>query len=136
MNYTFGTVSASLYDPAAQKVVPKDAVVLDLSGPTFDVKNLGSGVVKRLHRLAETGNTDGASCTRQIVRAIADQIERQVKPPRIPEPGWGEQVVASTQTDEARRKFVRPGNVWCDETGRQYVWNTLVDPVLVRDGIE
>ena len=38
---------------------------------------------------------------------IADQIEAQTKPPRIPEPGWSEKVLAHTLDDPTPREYVR-----------------------------
>jgi hypothetical protein len=73
---------------------------------------------------------------------IADQIEAQAKPPRIPEPGlWG--VVESTVTYEGTTystSLVRhpgPGtaNRWLDRSGSWFSWNELIDPVLIREGV-
>ena len=71
---------------------------------------------------------------------LADQIEAQTKPPRIPEPGlWG--VVEAKYGDTPVRTFVRERDGWSSLTnpGRAGVmcdWDRLVDPVLIRDGIE
>jgi hypothetical protein len=61
---------------------------------------------------------------------IADQIEAQTKPARIPEPGlWG--VVDSDGVE-----FVhRPGG-WQCPVGGWYSWDRLINPALIRDGIE
>jgi hypothetical protein len=69
--------------------------------------------------------------------AIADQIEQQTKPPRIPEPGlWG--VVEASVGPDGRYKFVRfNDSSWmCTADSSTYPWAGLIDPVLVRPGIE
>lgn len=65
--------------------------------------------------------------------AIADQIEAQTKPPRIPEPGlWGVVFV------RGRGEFVNVGPGWLsvDEGGVVREWATLRDPVRLRPGME
>ena len=71
------------------------------------------------------------------LRMLADQIEAQVKPPRIPEPLDTGSIVCATR-----------GLLWCraDDgswvclsdgyAGDTTVWPNLVDPVLFRDGVE
>ena len=64
---------------------------------------------------------------------LADEIEAQTKPPRIPEPGlWG------VVEDSA-------GDVWiCTEPHRwtrivdgvEWPWVDLIDPVLIREGVK
>jgi hypothetical protein len=111
--------------------VPTDVrplVVLDLADPVRTVEAL---------RLAASQATN----CRLDVRGIADQIEAQVKPPRIPEPGWGEKVIAHVKGFETmRQRWVATKNgrtqEWHSETGHKYHWSDLVDPVLVRDGVE
>lgn len=71
--------------------------------------------------------------------SVADQIEAQTKPPRIPEPGlWGV-VEAVLRGDEkrARLHYVRTDfRTWTCVGGARRSWSELIDPVLVRDGIE
>lgn len=75
-----------------------------------------------------------------VIRSLAEQITRQTKPPRIPEPGlWG--VVEAGDEGLKRRTWVRvpentAGNNWTSTDGWARVWDELIDPVLVRDGIE
>lgn len=69
----------------------------------------------------------------------------QTKPPRIPEPGqWG---VVKASFDPTRNgephkaikdgAFVRHGNVWrAVRDGYGCSWDDLIDPVLVREGVE
>ena len=69
---------------------------------------------------------------------LAIQIEAQVKPARIPEPGlWG--VVEATYSGWHRGSWVHcDGDVWRSlrDDGHEWVtWTSLVDPVLVREGI-
>jgi len=70
---------------------------------------------------------------------IADQIEAQTKPARIPEPGWGEKVRARTLGNGHEREFLRykaddPDFRWADGC-EQYLWSALIDPTLIREGI-
>ena len=67
---------------------------------------------------------------------VADQIEAQTKPPRIPEPGlWG--VVEATGATLPRRRWIHhEEGRWVCDTGVWRYWDDLVDPVLIRDGIE
>jgi hypothetical protein len=70
---------------------------------------------------------------------IAEQIEEQTKP-RIPEPGlWG--VVEAWRSDQTRadactwvkRRGLKP---WRCDCGKKADWSDLIDPTLVRPGIE
>jgi hypothetical protein len=74
-----------------------------------------------------------------VCRAVADQIEAQTKPPRIPEPGLWAVVEAHTKENPDRLKWVclgkdhfRPND--SDEYDRP--WDNLIDPVLIREGVE
>ena len=122
------------YNPVTQKVVPRDAIVLDLDAandliPRSEVAETAIKALRKSPFISDSG--------------LADQIEAQTKPPRIPEPGlWGV-VEASTPDDPDRRKFGRvpsegdDADQWTesyDEVWR--AWSDLIDPVLVRDGIE
>lgn len=65
--------------------------------------------------------------------AITDAIRAALPPPRIPEPGWGEQVIAHIAGFEANRErwvAVKDGPCqwWHSESGRRYAWSDLVDP--------
>ena len=86
--------------------------------------------------LREFAPADSLAC----LSWLADQIEAQTKPSRIPEPGlWG--VVEAKYGDTPVRTFVRERDGWSSLTnpGRAGVmcdWDRLVDPVLIRDGIE
>lgn len=67
---------------------------------------------------------------------LADQIEAQTKPPRIPEPGpWGV-VEAGTSKVPMVRRWVRYGTGWRDAFGGHEEWDNLLEPVLVREGID
>ena len=67
---------------------------------------------------------------------FVDQIEAQTKPPRIPEPGlWG--VVEATGATLPRRRWIHhEEDRWVCDTGVWRYWRDLIDPVLVREGIE
>ena len=83
---------------------------------------------------------DGCSDGCSVIRLLAEQIEAQTKPPRIPEPGWGGAVEAGLKgraVDNSRRTWVRTADTtWHDGAATYTAWSELVDPTLVRDGIE
>lgn len=73
---------------------------------------------------------------------VADQIEAQTKPARIPEPAWGAIVEAhSLGAKGDRLHWVKGSAGWTnlDATG-EYLnwisWDCLIDPTLIREGIE
>jgi hypothetical protein len=69
---------------------------------------------------------------------LADQIEQQTKPPRIPEPGlWGV-VEAGVKEHDQRLRWVRLGDNYRPDDRDEYdrLWCDLIDPTLVRTGIE
>ena len=68
-------------------------------------------------------------------RVIADQIEAQTKPPRIPEPGmWG--VVRAHIGHGGPWTLVHSDCGWiCTEDGAIWSWNLLVNPELIREGV-
>jgi hypothetical protein len=107
-------------------------IVLDLDAATaHGTHDIGvENILAALRAPAATG-----AC-----RKLADQIESQIQPPRIPEPGlWG---VVEAGFLGIRSKWVRMvvGTSdechWCDEESRWADWDHLVDPTLVRPGIE
>ena len=68
---------------------------------------------------------------------LAGQIEAQTKPPRIDEPGlWG--VVEATVPGIPRRRWVHhEEGRWVPDTGIPFKdWSDLIDPVLIREGVE
>jgi hypothetical protein len=74
---------------------------------------------------------------------LADQIEAQTKPARIPEPGlWGVVEAVARGCGQTRFTFVRVSleaslGQWVDvEDGSSLDWSELIDPTLIRDGIE
>jgi hypothetical protein len=70
--------------------------------------------------------------------ALADQIEEQTKPTRIPEPGrWGV-VEAGIAGGVQRWHYVRRADdgYWYTLRGAQRRWDELIDPVLIREGVE
>lgn len=124
------------YNPATEKVVPKGSVVLDPEHPSIRYF-IGKWVD------VLPGEASGIETTVGAARYLSQQIEAQAKPPRIPEPGlWG--VVESTVTYEGTTystSLVRhpgPGtaNCWLDRSGSWFSWDDLIDPVLIREGVE
>jgi len=74
------------------------------------------------------------TASREVICDILDQIEAQTKPARIPEPGlWG--VVEDIHFRYVRYSMVG-GDDWANLLGHQYTWASLIDPTLVRPGIE
>lgn len=69
------------------------------------------------------------------------RVDAQTKPPRIPEPGpWGV-VEAAWEPSGERFTFVRTARQgdadWqVTEDGSLAFWSDLIDPVLVREGVE
>lgn len=123
---------ANVYDhgrpsPNTHKAVPKDAIVIEDWPP-------GPLHLKGLLILLRENHWD----------YLADQIEAQTKPPRIPEPGlWGVVEAGHKHLDDGRRsQFVRVATTgraqWVEREAEAdwCTWDALVDPVLVRDGIE
>ena len=103
-------------------------VVLDLDDPSGTVASLREGAADDLW----TG--EAAAC----IESIADQIEAQPMPPRIPEPGlWG------VVRDATGEEWVRTGPTqhtsyeWLNtETADSDDWAGIKAPTLVRPGIE
>ena len=112
-------------------------VVLDLDTITTPEENCGipasTEVVKCLNRAGESaGGWRGT-----VAMRIADQIEAQVKPPRIPEPGlWGvvrEGVDGDTYVRESFgtvRQWSRLGG-----QGLFVTWDEINNPTLIREGV-
>ena len=105
-------------------------VVLDLDGVPFADRL--ADTLRSIHML-------GSSIPEFL--SLADQIEAQTKPPRIPEPGWGAVVeagVRGSRVDNSRRHWLRTtdGKTWHDGRDTYTAWDDLVDPTLVRPGIE
>jgi hypothetical protein len=98
-------------------------VVLDLADFAWAAKVLRHPMVKAL-----------GTRTR-----IAEQIEEQTKPPRIPEPGlWGVVKARASKADRQDYSFIKhaDGSWFCPADGQPYGWSQLIDPTLVRPGIE
>ena len=117
------------------KDVPTDVrplVVLDLDG--YD----GERAVTYLRNLARESRDifgESPSPRGKLANLIADQIEAQTKPPRIPEPGrWG--VVSVENRHGLTDYWTRGYGGWFSESGHTLEWASLTDPTLVRPGIE
>ena len=107
-------------------------VPLDLDGYS------GERAVNYLRNLAREsrdvmGNTP--SPRGKLALLIADQIEAQTKPKRIPEPGQFGVVEAGGDHSPGRHKWVRQGDLWWNGAAWT-TWETLTDPVLVREGVD
>ena len=120
-------------------------VTLDLENPGEFVHILrGVGIEgDRNHRAADGTwvHIINGSISAKRLGIIADQIEAQTKPARIPEPGlWGV-VEAVVQGDDEPDHFARipkGGSVyhWVRiSDGLNYHWDDLIDPTLIRDGL-
>jgi hypothetical protein len=65
---------------------------------------------------------------------LADQIEAQTKPARIPEPGlWG---VVKAGYAAGVSEWVKREDGWQSRSGTVRPWIDLKDPVLIRKGVE
>ena len=93
-------------------------------------------VVETFVREHTNGTPGNPTCVHS--RPIARQIEAQTEPPRIPEPGlWGV-VEAHTVGNPERRRFGRTKtDTWVPEqTATGYGWDELIDPTLIREGVQ
>ncbi|HLN78764.1 MAG TPA: hypothetical protein VK204_17095 [Nocardioidaceae bacterium] len=111
----------------------RQLVVLDPKQvPLSEVMNLD---VKGLRSYADSVEHKAAFGAANLLRHLADQIEAQTKPPRIPEPGlWG--VVATGMADGSSVDYWTHGHGgWVNERGEHREWPSLDSPTLVREGI-
>ena len=107
-------------------------IVLDLES---DFGDQHGHLIALLRNLAEG---TAAIYTDHLLRNLADQIEAQTKPARIPEPGlWG--VVEASVDAFPATIWVRrgPGSFcrWHSPEHGYAVWDILIDPTLVREGM-
>lgn len=90
----------------------------------LDLQDMPMHVSIAVHALREERTLTGAW--------IADQIEEQMKPPRMDQPAWGEKVTACTGVSPIRRDFVRSyvdtELRWVDRRGMYFAWDDLIDP--------
>jgi hypothetical protein len=104
-------------------------VVLDLDDPAAMVRMLRTAVRTRGPKLSAAIND------------LADEIETQIRMPRIPEPGlWGV-VNAHTLSLPVKTKWVRmvtgvSSQQWLNGEAEWVDWDELINPRLVRPGIE
>lgn len=123
-------------------------VNVDLDGVVVAVRPLvvidpeDGEAVERLYRtLVSLTTLADADRVQAALREYANP-----KPPRIDEPGtWGV-VEASCVHSEVRREWVKfPGGNWhsvrelprgCEDIENPDDWDSLIDPVLVRDGVD
>ena len=102
--------------------------------------NFTTAALVRMMRLI--ANAEGHTYRADVLRELADQIEAQTKPPRIPEPGWSGVVEAHTAQNSDRLRWQRDSGThsahWVCEDTLEYdrTWDVLIDPILVRPGIE
>jgi len=114
-------------------------VVLDLD--EYDSQKF-AGILRAILRGEGEGGFAGPWA--RTADSVADQIEAQTKPPRIPEPGlWGV-VEASRQFPDGKgfgpAEWVhtnRAGTPWyCAQFDVHAGWHLLIDPTLIREGVE
>ena len=106
-------------------------VVLDLDG--YDTIH-GPEALRFLADKADKGK--GGNVFARIARDLADQIEAQTKPPRIPEPGlWG--VVRDISGEIHVRETTDATHQWFAFKQQANVrWDDITNPTLIRDGVE
>ena len=103
-------------------------VVLDTRGEPM--------AAKWLRKLAEA-DPHGDTIRARIAKDIAAQIEAQVKPPRIPEPGlWG--VVEANGAKWLRWTSDPKQYQWTRVSGDGLAvkWDELINPTLIREGVQ
>ena len=67
---------------------------------------------------------------------IAQQVEAQTKPARIPEPGlWGV-VEAKVAAVYGPCNWVKDEYGWVSHSGVTVKWDLLIDPILIRAGVD
>jgi len=117
-------------------------IVLDLGKFAYDdLPHILRDTAKH-HREGTPGGYDVTAPA--FLELVADQIEAQTKPPRIPEPGlWGV-VEASSKHFGGRREYIRTrkekGSLliearWYGKHGYAD-WDDLIEPALIREGVE
>lgn len=109
----------------------KDVVVLDpaVLASKRPIQEWLRDAVRLLRR-------DHQNTVASIVEGFVDQIEAQTKRARIPEPGlWG---VAEARTERGNDTctWVRNRSGWQSDCGESARWDSLIDPTLIRDGVE
>ena len=117
---------------------PVDGTCIHSIGHVTDVRPL---VVLDLEDSAEAvRHLRAVAGSWDVVEDIADQIEAQTQSPRIPEPtGFAPIVEAGVDQHDQRLRWVQNHRgYWVCEDRDEYdrLWSELVNPVLVRDGIE
>lgn len=117
------------YDPSTQKAVAKDAVVLDPEHPSIRY------FIDRWFSISP-GEAAGIETTVGAARYLAQLIEAQTKPPRIPEPrGLGAVV-----EDSAHRLWLRhsnsPGSFpWICEGQGSRGWSEFDGVKVLSEGV-
>ena len=111
-------------------------VVLDLSAAPFASDDVIPSDFAEWLRFLGTRDVAIKREREVFAKWLADQIEAQSQPARIPEPGvWGV-VEAAWNSGGYRWQWVRHGRAWLNAEGERADWNDLIDPTLVRPGIE
>ena len=114
----------------------------DYNGGATDVRPLvvlDPDDTETLDRLVTLFQESWSGCEGSRGIGLAGALRNLTKPPRIPEPGlWG---VVEASFNGYRAKFVRmvtgpSAQQWADDESRWADWSDLIDPTLVRDGIE
>ncbi len=114
-------------DHVREQCEQRGVVVLDLG-------DYDNRAVTYLRNIAndDRGIGGGPTSRAKLVHLIADQIEAQTKPPRIPEP----QGIGAVVRNGAGLRWVRVhANAWVSEEGVRLAWDDLIDPVLIREGL-
>jgi hypothetical protein len=112
-----------------------DADVTDVRPPVVLDLGLGRDAAAAAVAALSSAATRCPDVEASLLNWLADQIEAQTKPPRIPEPGlWGV-VEAGTSKVPMVRRWVRYGTGWRDAFGGHEEWDNLLEPVLVREGV-
>ena len=129
MGTTFVAVRGQFRHLASDITDARPLIVLDLGDPAL-------GITIAALRIATKDR--GLELHTLALQNITDQIEAQTKPARIPEPGlWG--VVEASVDAFPATIWVRrgPGSFcrWHSPEHGYAVWDILIDPTLVREGM-
>ena len=107
----------------------------DVPSPSFRARRADG-----LRSYAANLRKDGYYSAADVFGYLADQIEAQTKPPRIPEPGKYGVVRASGQGLD-NVEWVNEGKWWVSldegisQPRRWAEWRELEDPTLIREGV-
>lgn len=123
------------WEPFPAKPQKRHTVELEIIYPVVTVK-----VLRQVGEYIREMKMGGASVEDdQIADWLADEIEAQTKPSRIPEPSWGATIRERNGAGFPWTRFSdsesHDAGDWINHDGVRAQWTNLIDPVLVREGL-